>query len=63
MSLERLASGESFVLPVIVADAVFAELPAKIDFLVVNDGREIEQADIEILDEAAGLQDTVKGTF
>src|ERR1700676_4229297 len=52
--VQRLASGVAFILPVVIPDAVFAELPAQINFLVVHDGGKIQQADVEILDEAPG---------
>src|SRR5579883_2915309 len=39
--VERLAAGVAFVLLVIVANAIFAEFPAQINFLVIQDGGEI----------------------
>src|SRR5258708_315408 len=61
--IDRLASGESFVLAVIIANAVFAQFPAKINLFVVNDGKEIQKADVQILDHASGFQNTVQRTF
>src|SRR5438105_3436078 len=61
--IDGLASGEAFILTVIIADAVLAQFPAKINFFVVDDRREIEQTDIEILDYAAGFENTVERTF
>lgn len=52
--IDWLASREAFVLAMVEADAVFAELPAKINFLVVEARREIEQSDVDILYYAAG---------
>src|SRR5437879_12229586 len=42
------------------ADAVLAKLPAEIDFLLVDDGGEVKEADVEILDEASGFEDAVE---
>jgi hypothetical protein len=61
--IDGFAAGKSFVLPVIVADAVFAQLPAKINFFVVDDRRKIKQPDLQILDDAAGLQNLVERTL
>ena len=51
--VQRLAAGVPFILPVVITDAVFAEFPAQVNFLVVHDGGKIEQANIEILDKTA----------
>ena len=58
--VERLASGESLVLSMIKTNAVLAEFPAEIDFLVVDDRRKIEQANVEILDDASGFENAVQ---
>src|SRR5882724_283602 len=58
--VERLAAGESFVLTMIKTNAVLAELPAKINLFIADDRRKVEQADFEILDDAAGFQDAVE---
>jgi len=42
--VERFAAGEAFVLAMVKADAVLAKLPAEINVLLVDDGREIEEA-------------------
>ncbi len=42
-------------------DAVLAELPAEIDVLLVDDSGKIKEADVEVLDEAAGFENTVEG--
>ncbi len=52
--IEGLAPGETFVLPMPETDALFAEPPAKVDLFVIDNGGKIEQAGIEILDQAAG---------
>ena len=59
--VERLAAGETFVLPMIETDAILSELPAKIDFFIADERWKVKQADIEILDDAAGFQDAVEG--
>src|SRR5712692_2273064 len=58
--VERLAAGESFVLAMVKTDAVFAELPAEIDVLLIDDGGKIKEADVEVLDEAAGFENVVE---
>src|SRR5580700_8670348 len=52
--IEGLAPGEAFILPMPEADALFAEAPAKINLFVIDDGRKIQQAGIEVLDQTAG---------
>src|SRR5258708_19102363 len=42
------------------ADAVLAELPAEIDILLINDRGKIKEADVEVLDEAAGFENAVE---
>src|SRR5258708_35025386 len=42
--VQRLAAGVAFILPVIIADAVFAEPPAQVNFLVVHNGRGKDQS-------------------
>ena len=59
--VDGFAAGEAFVLAVIEADAIFAEAPAEIDFLAVDARGKIEQADFEILDDAAGGVNFVEG--
>src|SRR5271168_1770667 len=59
--VEGFAPGEAFVLAVIETDAVFAQFPAEVDVLIVDDSGKIEQADIEIFDDATGFQDAVQG--
>ena len=61
--IERLAPREPFILLVIIADAILAQFPAKVDFFVVDDRREIEQTEIQIFDDAAGLQYAVQRAF
>ena len=39
-----LRAGETLILPVVEANALLAQTPAQIDFLVIHDGGEIEQA-------------------
>ncbi len=59
--VERFAAGEAFVLAMVKADAVLAKLPAQIDVLLVDDGREIEEAHVEVLNEASGFENAVQG--
>jgi hypothetical protein len=59
--IEGFAVGEAFVLTMIEADPILAKAPTKIDFLVVDAGRKIEKADVEILDEAAGGMNALDG--
>ena len=58
--IERLAPGEAFVLAMIKPDAVLAELPAEIDVLVVNDRGKVEEANVQILDDAAGFENALE---
>src|SRR5260370_23258822 len=44
----------------IKTDAVFAELPAEIDVLLIDDGGKIKEADVEVLDEAPGFENAVE---
>src|SRR5713101_5713461 len=59
--IEGFAAGETFVLAMVKTDAVFAELPAEIDVLLIDDGGKIKEADVEVLDEAAGFENVVEG--
>src|SRR5688572_14818642 len=52
--INRLPSGESFVLSVPKSYALFTQAPAEIDFLIVDQRGKIEQTDIEILHHASG---------
>src|SRR5262249_10273175 len=51
--VNRFASGKAFVHAVPVADAGFAHFPAQVHFLAVEEGREVDQTYVEILDDAA----------
>lgn len=44
--VERLATCEPFILAMIEADAILAELPTQVNILIVDNGREIEEADV-----------------
>jgi len=44
----------------IKADAVFPKLPAEIDVLMIDDGGKIEEADVEILDQASSFENTIE---
>ena len=44
----------------IKTDAVFAELPAEVDVLMVDDGGKIKEADVEILDQATGFENAIE---
>src|SRR5215470_3489291 len=58
--IKRLAAGKAFVLAMIKADAVFAELPAQIDILIIDDCRKVEQTYIQVLDDTAGFEDAAQ---
>src|SRR5712664_4051292 len=58
--VERFAAREAFVLAMVKTDAVLAELPAEIDVLLIDDGGKIKEADVEVLDEAAGFENAVE---
>src|SRR5689334_7557241 len=58
--VERLAAGEAFVLAMIKTDAVFAELPAEVNILIVDNRRKIEQTHVQILDDAAGFENAAE---
>src|SRR6267143_841761 len=58
--IERLAARETFVLAMVQADAVLTKVPAGVDVLLIDDGGKIKEADVEILDEAAGFQNAVE---
>ena len=49
--INRLASGKSFVLAMVKTDAIFAQLPTEVYFLVVNARGKIQQAGVEVLDD------------
>jgi hypothetical protein len=51
--VDGFAAGKAFVLAVIEADAILAEAPTEVDFLAVDARRKIEQADFEVLHDAA----------
>jgi hypothetical protein len=40
--IQWLATGKSFVLTMVEADAVLAKPPAQVHFFVINQGREVE---------------------
>src|SRR5271156_4127281 len=54
--IERLAPGKPFILPVIKTNAILAQLPAKVDFLIIDNRRKIQQPHVQILDHAARLE-------
>ncbi len=58
--VERLAAGKAFVLAMIKADAVFAEFPAEVNILIVDNRGKIEETDVQILDDAAGFKNAVE---
>ncbi len=58
--VERLAVREAFVLAMVKADAVLAKLPAEIHVLLIDDGGEIQEADVEVLDEAASFENAIE---
>jgi len=43
------------------ADAILAQLQQRLDFLLVDDSREIEETHIEVLDEASRFENAVQG--
>ncbi|HXN51371.1 MAG TPA: hypothetical protein VN943_05485 [Candidatus Acidoferrum sp.] len=58
--IQRLATGKSFVLAMVEADAILAKPPAQINFFVVDQRREVEQANLKIFDEATGFKDAIE---
>ncbi len=58
--VERFAVRETFVLTMVKADAIFAELPAKIDVLLINNRRKIQKAHVKVLDEASRFENAVE---
>src|SRR5713226_8324303 len=58
--VERFAAREAFVLAMVKADAVLAELPAEIDVLLIDDGGKIKEADVEILDETSSFENAIE---
>jgi addiction module HigA family antidote len=58
--IDRFACCEAFVLGVVKANAVLAQLPAEIHFLIVNTRGKIEQADVQILHHAAGFLNLIE---
>ena len=52
--------GEAFILGVVETDAVLAQLPAEIHFLIVNARGEIEQPDVQIFHHAAGFLNLIE---
>src|SRR6266853_5821586 len=59
--VERLAASEAFVLAMVKTNAVLAEFPAEIHILMVDDGGEIKEADVEVLDDAPGFENAIEG--
>src|SRR5579884_4034054 len=53
--VDRLAPAKALVDAMPEANRVLAELPAKIDLDAAKQGREVDQPDIQVLDDAAGL--------
>src|SRR5271170_3791211 len=58
--INRLASGKSFVLAVVKTDAIFAQLPAEIHFLIINARRKIQQAHVQVLHHASSFLNLVQ---
>src|SRR3984957_15966048 len=58
--VNRLASGKSFVLAVVETDAIFAQLPAEIHFLVVNARGKIQQPHFQVFYHATGFLNLVQ---
>src|ERR1700716_997326 len=58
--IQWLATGKSFVLAMVEADAILAKPPAQINFFVVDQRREVEQADLKIFDEATRFKDAIE---
>src|SRR5690348_2059892 len=61
--VNRFTPGEAFVLPVVKADAIFPELPAEINVLVINHRGKIKQSHLEVLDETSGFKDALQRAF
>jgi hypothetical protein len=58
--IQWLATGKSFVLAMVETDAILAKPPAQINFFVVDQRREVEQADLKIFDEATRFKDAIE---
>src|SRR5690349_14647010 len=58
--VERLAAGKAFVLAMIKTDAVFAEFPAEVNVLIVDNRGKIEKTHVQVLDDAACFEDAVE---
>jgi hypothetical protein len=58
--IQRLATGKSFVLAMVKTDAIFAKPPAQVHFFVIDQGREVEQANLKIFDDATGFKDAIE---
>jgi hypothetical protein len=59
----RFAAAESFMDAMPVLDILFAEPPAKIDFLATEECWKIKQTNVEILDETTDLLNLFHGRF
>src|SRR5579862_6857574 len=61
--VNRLAAPESLVDAVPELDSRFAQLPAEIDFFALEQHREVDEPDIQILHQAAELVNLLDGLF
>src|SRR5580658_7809109 len=59
--INRLATPESLVDAVPELDALLTHLPAKVNFFSLEQGREIDEADIQILHQATEFLNSVEG--
>jgi len=59
--VQWFATGKSFVLAMVKADAILAKSPAQVNFFVINQGREVEQANLKIFDDATRFKDSIQG--
>src|SRR5260370_39563208 len=61
VGIQRLAAGKALVLAMGEANAILAESPAQVNFFVVDQRREVEQANFKIFDHATRFKDAIQG--
>jgi len=63
LAINGLTAAEAFFGAVPKIDSLFAQFPAKAYIVIAEAAHEINQADIEIFDQRAGLLDLFQGLF
>lgn len=61
--VDGFAAAKTFLSAVPEADAILAELPAEAYFASVIETQKIDEADVQVLDQGAGLLDLIEGFF